>query len=347
MMRILLILVFLVAGSSLVIAQDSTPLIGGQAIELPSDLVAPVLNDGVERVLVIGDSMAGGLGAGMARMAAGDATIEVVNRFNESSAITRPDIYDWSAALPKIMDGKNFTTVVVLIGLNDRQDIRTADGRLSFNTPEWTKAYQANVDAIADTLKAQNVKVFWLSEPPMGDAAYDADMKLVSSLQRERVVAKGAIFVDTRTPLLNSDGTYMDFGPDDTGEMKKLRQRDGVTFLKQGNNKFGQIVLAAIKAGGEGQMPAVTAPADDTAAPVAVNATPMFGQMDANGQDVLHNSGDVVASAAIATAQPAGVDTGPLKASSQSAIKLFETGEPTIAPVGRFDDFSYVAPAQP
>jgi uncharacterized protein len=345
MMRFLLALVFVVAGSWLGFAQDTVPLIGGQAVEQPADLVAPALNDGVERILVIGDSMAGGLGAGITRVAAGDASIEVVNRFNESSAITRPDVYDWAAAIPKIMEGKDFTSVVVLIGLNDRQDIRSSAGRLAFNTPEWTKAYQANVDVLADALKAQNVKVFWLSEPPMGDAAYDADMKLISSLQKDRAVAKGAIFIDTRTPLLTSDGTYMDFGPDDTGEMKKLRQRDGVTFLKQGNNKFGQIVLAAIKAGGKQQVPAI--PAAMTNTPLAEAASPMFGQVDGDGKDVLHGSGDVVATANIVTPAPVSVEVGPFKGNSEAATKLFSTGDPSIAPAGRFDDFSYVAPVVP
>ncbi len=340
-----MVMLFMVLGPWLALAQDTTPFIGSQAVEQPSELISPSLNDGVERILVIGDSMAGGLGAGMTRVAAGDATVEIVSRFNESSAIARPDVYDWSAAIPKIMDGKAFTSVVVLIGLNDRQDIRDDAGRLTFNTPEWVKAYQANVDVLADALKAQNVKVFWLSQPPMGDAAYDTDMKLVSALQKDRVVAKGAIYVDMRVPLLNNDGTYMDFGPDDTGEMKKLRQRDGVTFLKQGNNKFGQIVLAAVKAGGQGQVPSVATPLGEVNTPVAQVTSPMFGQVDSDGKDVLHASSDVVMTASAVV--PADGQGAPLKGISEAATKLFSTGESQPAPPGRFDDFSFVAPVQP
>jgi uncharacterized protein len=320
-----------------VLAQDNTPLIGSQASELPAALVAPALNDGVMRVLVIGDSMAGGLGAGMTRVAAGDGSIQIVSRFNESSAITRPDIYDWAAAIPKIMEGKNFNAVVVLIGLNDRQDIRSAAGRLTFNTPEWVKAYQANTDAIVDALKAQNVKVFWLGEPPMGDVAYDADMKAMTALQRDRVTAKGAIFFDTRPALSNPDGSYMEFGPDDTGEVKKLRQRDGVTFLKQGNSKFGQIVLAAIQSGSIQAIPE-TAPPLDATAPVAEIGGPVFGQNDANGAAILHDSNTIVASAESAVAVPVAPSTSAFEG------KLFTTGEADAAPLGRFDDFSYVAP---
>lgn len=330
---------FFAASMSLTNAQDSGPLIGSDALpqEQATDLITPELNDGVERILVIGDSMAGGLGAGMVRMAAGDPNVQITSRFNESSGITRPEIYDWAAAIPKIMEGKNFSSVVVLMGLNDHQDIRGVSGRFVFNSPEWINAYQANIDSIADALKTQNVKVYWLSEPPMGDAAYDADMKLVSALQQMRVSAKGAIYVDTRPQLSNTDGSYMDFGPDDTGELKKLRQRDGVTFLKQGNNKFGQIILAAIKAGGQGGI--ITPETPLASAPVA--GGPVFGQADANGEAVLHNSDAIDGSATQVAATSA---DAPLTATSPAVEKLFNAGEATVAPLGRFDDFSYVAP---
>ena len=323
-----------------VLAQEQTPLIGSQATEPATPLIAPlvIVDETVTRILVIGDSMAGGLGAGMTRVAQGETDIQIVNRFNESSAITRPDVYDWAAAIPKIMDGKNFNAVVVLIGINDRQDIRSANGRLKFNTPEWIAAYQTNIDAIASALAAQNVKVFWLGEPPMADAAYDADMKLVTSLQKARVVAKGATFIDTRPAFSNPDGSYMEFGPDDKGEVKRLRQRDGVTFLKQGNSKFGQVILAAIEAGGV-TMPDVVAPLVET--PVAIAPTlgveipgPVFGQQDANGIDLLDDSAAIIAMAANGLTQP------------DSAIvnQLFTVGVSRIAPAGRFDDFTYVAP---
>lgn len=323
-------------------AQENSPLIGSQATEPATSFVVPenvgpIIPATTTRVLVIGDAMAGGLGAGITRMAQGDSSFQIVNRFNESSAITRPEVYNWATAVPKIMDGKDFNAVVVLIGLNDRQDIRSASGRLKFNTPEWIAAYQTNTDAIVSALMAQNVKVFWLGEPPMGDAAYDADMKLVTALQKARVVAKGATFIDTRPALANPDGSYMEFGPDDTGEVRKLRQRDGVTFLKQGNNKFGQFVLAAIKAGGV-DSPAVV----ETPTPIALGPAlgvqipgPVFGQLDANGKEMLHDSADMITLTAN--------ESLPDIARSPAAETLFTVGNSDVAPAGRFDDFSFVA----
>ena len=329
------------------VAQEAGPLIGGQATETAEQLVAPQLNDGVNRILVIGDSMAGGLGAGMTRMVAGNDTVQIVNRFNESSGITRPDFYDWAGALPKMMDGKNFTSVVVLIGLNDRQDIRNGSFRYVFNTPDWITAYQNSTDAILTALLAQHVKIFWLGEPPMGDPVYDADMQTVTALQKARVVAKGGNFIDTRAMLLSPEGKYVDVGPDDTGEIRKLRQKDGVTFLKQGNNKFGQLVLAAVTTAIDTEVASVVTPPAVVVGPQVASLPttgPTFGQDDANGVAVLHGSADIVASAAISVQVLQSSSGGFQPAVGTAAERLYRAGEAAVAPVGRFDDFSYVAP---
>ena len=71
--------------------------------EASVDAVAPVVAtpdgfggaDGIYRILVVGDSLAGGLGAGMARVVQDDPRYEIVNRFNELSGLARPEFYDW------------------------------------------------------------------------------------------------------------------------------------------------------------------------------------------------------------------------------------------------------------
>ena len=231
--------------STLVEAQavENAPIMGSQSTE---EVIAQPVDD-TYRILVIGDALAGGLGAGLSRMAEPEPRFEIVNRFQETSGIARPEVYDWPASLPKIMEGKEFNAVVVLLGANDRQAIREGDFRLVFNTPEWKAAYEARIDEFLDVLNSAGMKVFWVAIPPMGDAKYEADMKIVAALQKQEVLSKGQVYVDLRSAFLTPDGEYTDKGPDDTGEVRKLRSRDGVAFFKQGNNRFGQLLLAEIK----------------------------------------------------------------------------------------------------
>lgn len=349
-MKFVALIAFVFLALSQAVAQDAAPEIGSAATDQTQPFDTGVVQD-TQRILIVGDTMGGGMGAGLARAVGNDPQYEVVNRFNEASALSRPDRYDWAASIPKIMDGKNFSFAVVLIGLNDRQDIRTDTAHYAFNTPEWTVAYKANVDAVIDALLAQKVKVIWLGEPPMGDPGYDAEMQIITSLQKERALAKGITFIDLRAPFLGPEGAYTDRGPDETGADRRLRESDGVTFFKVGNNRLGQIVLDAIKNGAP-----ATAPVQNTAVPVvevpaAVDEAtgPVFAQEDQNGQPVLHSGIDVVASVATQTANAvalAASSNGIVAPAGSAAEKMFTLGVSPTAPLGRFDDFSYTAPAK-
>ena len=295
-------------------------------------------------ILVIGDALAGGLGAGLSRMAEVETGFQVVNRFQEISGIARPEVYDWAAGLPNIMEGKQFDAVVVLLGSNDRQEIRSDTIRYVFNSPEWIKTYKAQTARLLDVLNANKVKVFWVAIPPMGDALYDADMKILAALQKQEVDAKGGVYVDLRSAFLNPDGTYTDKGPDDTGGVRKLRARDGVTFFKQGNNRFGQLLLAAIKKEKDVKPGVVVPETPPVAAAIpkgAAETVPMFGQDLPDGQVAVFSPEKPPAT--VVNAKPAAEAVSVSRAdliAGSAAEKLFVYGEAKPAPTGRFDDFT-------
>jgi hypothetical protein len=327
---------------------ENAPIMGSQSTE--QVIQQPV--DDTYRILVIGDALAGGLGAGLSRMAEPETRFEIVNRFQETSGIARPEVYDWAESLLKIMEGKDFKAVVVLLGANDRQPIREGDFRLVFNTPEWTAAYEAKIDQLLDVLNGAGVKVFWVSIPPMGDAKYDADMQILAALQKQEVQSKGQIYVDLRGAFLGPDGNYTDKGLDDTGEVRKLRSRDGVTFFKQGNNRFGQLLLAEIKrVVGAGQIettPAFT-PKVDLPPPSAVAVVPMFGQKNVDGTSVTFQPDEKLISE-LSRVLAGNIVVPAISRSDivpgSEAEKLFILGQAQSAPAGRFDDFSYTKPAE-
>jgi hypothetical protein len=349
LLRLTIASLSLFLGSALVQAQsfENAPIMGSQSTE--EVIQQPV--DDTYRILVIGDALAGGLGAGLSRMAEPEPKFEIVNRFQETSGIARPEVYDWAESLPKIMEGKDFKAVVVLLGANDRQPIREGDFRLVFNTPEWTAAYEAKIDELLDVLNGAGLKVFWVSIPPMGDAKYDADMQILAALQKQEVQSKGQIYVDLRGAFLGPDGNYTDKGPDDTGEVRKLRSRDGVTFFKQGNNRFGQLLLAEInRVIGAGQIETAPTPAPVIALPTpAVAIVPMFGQKNIDGTSVTFQPDEKLISelsrVLAGTIVVPAISRSDIVPGSE-AEKLFILGQAQPAPAGRFDDFSYTKPAE-
>ena len=327
-------------------------LLGGNAQAQDQPVAAP---DTSRRVLIIGDQLAGGMGAGLTRMVENDDSIQVINRFNESSGLARPEIYDWAATIPKMAEGKNFTTAFVLIGFNDRRDMRDGDKVLKFGSPEWDVLYKTRVDGVIDALTAQHIQVFWMGEPPVGDPSMDADLQNITALQKERVIAKGAGFIELRTPFANAQGGYTDRGQDDAGVERRLREADGVTFFKQGNNRMGQIALAAIRSSASATV-TVVAPGAAAAAPVIApplaptidDQGPLFGQEGIKVANSAQGSSEI----AIAVAQDKAVkqaaaesSIGIAAAKGSAADALFTTGLSAPAPTGRFDDFT--APPSP
>ena len=323
--------------------------------------------DGIFRILVIGDSLAGGFGAGMTRMAENDPRIEVVNRFNEASGLARPEIYDWVTSVPKIVVAKEYDAAVVHLGVNDRQAIRSSSGRLEFKSPEWIDAYKSQAKSLAGKLTDAGLHVYWVVIPPMGEEEFDADMKFISGLQREAVQEKGVQIVDLSRHFLGADGRYSERGLDETGVERKLRARDGITFMKLGNNRFGQLLVEAVKSTeiqSSGQTAGSLLQADSAAAPKpeassgvqieAPVALPTFGQQGLNGEEIAFNASGLnpavkqspaTASKPVQTAE-VGTTAKTIKAAVGSAAELlFTTGEGVAPPPGRFDDFSM--PQQP
>lgn len=348
-MRKFILVLLLLISPHLTLAQDA-PVAPAQDMA-PAQDAAP----DVRRVLIIGDQLAGGMGAGLARMAGDQGNIQIINRFNESSGLARPEIYDWAAAIPKMTEDKNISTAVVLMGLNDRRDIKLADKVLKFGSPEWNALYQQRVDGVIDALAAQHIQVLWMGEPPMGDPALDADMQNLTAIVQSRVAAKGAGFIDLRTPLLNAQGGYADHGPDETGVDHRLREGDGVTFLRLGNNRLGQIALAALNstappaaavqplANAEPVTPVPVMPAPINPAPV--NNGPIFGQEGMEDLNAAAVQGSTALSAAVEqdklmkaaqAASSIGIGAEP----GSNADALFTKGLAGTAPAGRFDDFS-------
>ncbi len=299
-------------------------------------------------IFVLGDSLAAGLWSGVSRVIAGDMRISLNGRYKEDSGLSRPEYYDWNGALPKILASNKIDIAIVMIGSNDAQPIRDGQVRYAFDTPEWRAAYVAQVDKLMASLKAAGAAVYWMELPPMQAPKYDASMKIVSAIHKERALAAGIRFVETRT-VLSDNGNYSESGFDDTGEFVKLRSRDGVHFLKEGNNKVGNLVVADINKDIEIAVAAVPVPPPATPESLAA---PDFGQTTAavppdgesqDGLEELSQAKSDYAGALPMPVDPAMAELAKTTKPGTDASRLFSRGEAIAARPGRFDDFT---PAQ-
>ena len=317
-------------------------------------------------IYFFGDTLAGGLWAGSTRMAKGNPRITTKGRYKEGSGLARPLFYDWPAAVAPIIERNDVDIAVVMIGINDGQPVRLADRELPVASKEWRDYYQQRVDAMITALQGQSVPVYWVELPPMANPVKDEVTKLVSAVQRERAEAAGVRFVEIRKHFLKEDGTYTDSGRDVEGQYKRLRSRDGVHFIRSGNNKVARMLLDVIErdiAVADGtQEPD---PEDVAAAtPVAPSGgKPIFGREMNIGEANIVDPDDLPkvdeisiaravtkGAAGLGNVEVSGNQSGAetLKQLRESAAgdsdarRLFVTGEWPQPQPGRFDDFSVV-----
>jgi uncharacterized protein len=304
------------------------------------------------QVFVLGDSLAAGLWSGVSRTIDGDMRISLNGRYKEDSGLSRPEYYDWNGALPKILESNKIDVAIVMLGSNDAQPIREGKIRYAFDTQEWRAAYIKQVDELMTSLKGAGAAVYWMEMPPMEAEKYDASMKVISAIHKERAEAHGIRFVETRNDLLDN-GKYSDSGFDDTGEFVRLRSRDGVHFLKEGNNKLGSLVMAAINKDIEVAVAAAPPPAAEPSntesqpvpgfgQPSASPPQPAQGQGEARPDEASQAKSDY-AGALPAPSDPAMAQLARTTKPGTEASRLFSRGEAITARPGRFDDF---APAQ-
>jgi hypothetical protein len=294
-------------------------------------------------IFVLGDSLAGGLYAGMERLTIGNKELKVGGRFKEDSGIARPEFYDWNDAIPKILESNKVDIAVILIGTNDAQPMTDGVERLEFGTPQWTALYSREVDRLINTAKQGGAAVYLVSLPPMQAPSYNTSITEIAAIQKRQAEAASIKYVDVRPQLTDADGKMMIRGPDDTGEMRKIRDNDGIHFMKVGNNKLARMILDVIEAdiaNARSSTPvadAVVAPIieDETGkvesgqlAPEPLTAGGMVGP--ANADVTQDGKTDLALKGAITQPPP-----------ENPAAKFFRTGEASPPVAGRFDDFSY------
>ncbi len=306
------------------------------------------------QVFVLGDSLAAGLWSGVSRTIEGDVRISLNGRYKEDSGLSRPEYYDWNGALPKILASNKIDIAIVMLGSNDAQPIRDGATRYAFDTKEWRAAYVKQVDELMASLKAAGAAVYWMEMPPMQTDKYDEAMKTIAAIHKERAAAAGIRFVATRAALLDN-GKYNESGFDETGEFVKLRSRDGVHFVKEGNNKLASLVMAEINKDIDVAV-AAAPPAPPPVATMESQPVPGLGQPSAALPEAPPGTGvpgqsppakSDYAGALPAPNDPAMAQLARTTKPGTDASRLFSRGEAITARRGRFDDFTQASATDP
>ena len=203
--------------------------------------------DTVFTIAVLGDSLGVMLGQGLSEAYADRQDVAVLRKARENTGLVRDDYFDWVKGARELLAGnEKINAAVVLLGSNDRQQLRDETGVLDLRAPRWKQIYGDRVEAIAQAFKARGVPLIWVGLPVMKSERFSGDMEQLNEVIRERAGAAGATFVDVWDAFLDDRGQYATYGPDVNGQFQKLRAADGVHFTKPGARKAAHFVETQI-----------------------------------------------------------------------------------------------------
>jgi len=199
------------------------------------------------KVLVVGDFIAGGLAWGLEQAFADEPRLIVIDKSDPNTGLIRADSYDWNANLPAILNETQPDLIAVVLGANDRQQLRDGKTRSAIRSPTWEAAYTTRIDGIVDTLKLYGRPFFWVGAPPMRATSASSDMAYFNGLFKPRVQEARGHFVDIWNGFANEDGNYITSGPDVEGQVRQLRTGDGINFTRAGRMKLAFYVEREIR----------------------------------------------------------------------------------------------------
>lgn len=206
------------------------------------------------RLAVFGDSLAIDLSRALERFYAEDPNLIVINQGVSSSGFVRSDFFDWDKAIADQIAKDSFDLAVVIIGVNDRQEIKVGSQTYVPLTEQWNVAYQSRISGFLNKLRAARKPVIWIGLPPMSKDDYSAAISQISNIQRLASLAGGAEFLDIYERFLGEDGKFSAFGPDVSGQNARMRKDDGIHFSAEGSDKLAfylsQTIRSFYRAGG-------------------------------------------------------------------------------------------------
>ena len=284
-------------------------------------------------VLVVGDFLSSGLAEGLQGVYAENPRIRIVDRSNGSSGFVRDDFYDWPKEIGPLIEAEKPAAIVVMLGSNDRQQMRVGEAREAPRSENWTKEYEHRAASFAKAMSERKVPFIWVGVPAFKASKMTSDMLAFNDLYRTASETVGAEFVDIWDGFVDENGAFITTGPDINGQPVRLRSnltRAGKRKLAFYAEKPLNKILGEIAApGAAASTPALPALAPDAPAAPVDRTVPISlsdPELD-GGSELLGAPGNIPS------------------VSRDKKLATQESG-PAVAP-GRADDFSWPRKAPP
>ncbi|MFN3925827.1 MAG: DUF459 domain-containing protein [Pseudanabaenaceae cyanobacterium] len=201
--------------------------------------------------LLIGDSMMqDGIGSELENSLKALKASRVFRKAIQSTGLLHPERLNWYAEVDRLLAQRQYDVVVIMLGLNDADHIRDANGVYqNFGTPQWKLAYARKVEQMLNQLLIKNKvkRVVWVGLPVGPDPFWDNNVRVLNEVYRT-VVSRNlnAAYVDTYNRFL-VNGRWSAVVKDDRGVARTARQADGLHMTIHGGRIMADLIIDVMK----------------------------------------------------------------------------------------------------
>jgi len=293
-------------------------------------------------ILVVGDFLASGLGAGLEDAFSASPGVVIQTRGNVASGLVRQDYYNWPQQLTGMMDQLKPAMVIVMLGANDRQPIIGDGLNEKYGTDPWFLAYEERVQQFAKLAANRHIPLLWVGLPPFQSDQLTASAVKLNHLYQSQMAAVGGEFIDIWDGFTDQNGEFVLTGSDINGQQVRLRTADGVNMTAAGKRKIAFYVeKSARRLLGNQASPDITRL--DTGSPLPAQQASLPGaepEKIVSTPPMSLSDPDLDGGSQLLGASPA-----PAAAAASPRDLLVDKGQMAPAPAGRVDD--YRLPATP
>jgi hypothetical protein len=199
-------------------------------------------------VAVLGDSLGQTLAQGLTSAFADRPDVAVLRKAKENSGLVRDDFYDWVKTTQDLLaSGEKIDFAVMLVGSNDRQALRDAEGTFEPRSDKWLEVYRSRIETIATAFRDKKIPLVWVGLPVLKNERLAEDALAFNEIYREVASKNGATYVDIWERFADEHGGYRGSGPDINGQIVRLRAGDGIHFTKAGARKLAHFIEPEIR----------------------------------------------------------------------------------------------------
>ncbi len=192
-----------------------------------------------------GDSTATYMSIRLVDIFAALGAAETGTYYQKSTGLARPDYFDWFARLQSVVEVFEPDIVVFMVGANDPQGIKDANGTTHWPfSDEWTTLYAGRVGQVMDLLADDERYAVYVGQPNMGQTDFAVKMQTINGIIKSEADKRpGVGYLDAWALFSDASGAYSSVLPDDNSVPTLYRAADGIHFTWAGGEHLAMAVV--------------------------------------------------------------------------------------------------------